>query len=867
MIMKKIISFFIWCGLFLSSFWAGAQELAPADQRAVVHAGDDVRFTVLSPGLIRMEWSAKGHFTDEATFVVVNRKTEVPEYKVRKSKKYMTLITDSLELVYRLGTGKFTEDNLSIRSRGRFSFEWKPGTEQQNNLLGTSRTLDGCNGDVKGAKKVKLQLEEGIISRDGWYLLDDSESLLFDGAPEPWVKERTSGDCQDWYFFAYGHNYKKALKEYSNIAGRIPLPPKYAFGFWWSRYWSYSDKELRDLVNKYESYGMPMDVLVIDMDWHTTDSTHVKDEFGWSKSWTGWTWNRRLFPEPEKFLSWAKSKNLSTTLNLHPSSGIAPFEEKYNEFAEKIGFDTSSGRNIPFVGSDRKFMDNLFEIVLDPIAGQGVDFWWLDWQQWAYDKQLKKLNNTWWLNYNFFTRMEKHSDKRPLIYHRWGGLGNHRYQIGFSGDTYTTWNSLEYQPYFTSTASNVLYGYWSHDIGGHMGGGDFDEELFVRWFQYGVFSPILRTHCSKRAAVTFNKEPWTMSHDAFEAYRDALALRYSLVPYIYTMARHAYDTGVSICRPMYYDYPDEDEAYAYSRQYQFGDNMIVAPIGKKSDPATGKSTVRCWLPEGNKWYEWSSGTLFHGGQEIEREFNLDEYPVYVKAGSIIPMYGHVTNLKSIPDNLVVSVFPGDNGEFVLYEDSGNDKDYSINFARTRMYSEIREGEYTKLFICPRTGNYEGMKSMSGYELRFVAVSMPSSVVVNGKEIDFDENLEKADSWRYDGSDLSVIVRLASRPVSEEKQITVYYDKQQYMDVTNGLVGKFRHLTDATVKLKYKAFKVILPSPIGELEETSIMLEYNPDSFKDILTFFNREYDRLPEHIDAMEHVSEDVKEWYKANYK
>jgi len=100
----------------------------------------------------------------------------------------------------------------------------------------------------------------------------------------------------------------------------------------------------------------------------------------------------------------------------------------------------------------------------------GIDFFWLDWQQWIENKNVKGLSNTWWLNYVFFTEMEREGKNRPLLFHRWGGLGNHRYQIGFSGDTHITWQSLSFQPYFTSTAGNVGYGYWSHDIGGHYGG-------------------------------------------------------------------------------------------------------------------------------------------------------------------------------------------------------------------------------------------------------------------------------------------------------------------------------------------------------------------------------------------------------------
>ena len=188
---------------------------------------------------------------------------------------------------------------------------------------------------------------------------------------------------------------------------------------------------------------------------------------------------------------------------------------------------------------------------------QGVDFFWLDWQQ-EPTTTVPGLNPTWWLNYVHFTDMEREG-KRPLLFHRWGGLGNHRYQIGFSGDTYSTWPSLAFQPYFTATAANVGYGYWSHDIGGHMPG-TVDPELFTRWVQWGAFSPVLRTHSTKNPDA--ERRIWAYAPQYATAMRRAFLKRYALIPYIYTAARETYDTGISILHPLYYDFPEEEGAYS-----------------------------------------------------------------------------------------------------------------------------------------------------------------------------------------------------------------------------------------------------------------------------------------------------------------
>ncbi|MDP4207168.1 MAG: glycoside hydrolase family 31 protein, partial [Bacteroidota bacterium] len=434
---------------------------------------------------------------------------------------------------------------------------------------------DGCRGKYFEGTKNEIPIEDGLLSTNGWTFIDDSNNFLFDQSDWNWVQPRANRNVQDFYFMAYGKDYKSLLSDFTKIAGKVPIPPRYAFGYWWSRYWNYSDNELRDLVRNFEKYQLPLDVLVIDMDWHKTKGLNRADEFGQTAGWTGYTWEKSLFPDPDKFLKWVKQKDLKVTLNLHPASGIPADEMQYADFAKAMDFDTIGHKSIPFEVADKRYMKNLFNLVLHPIEKQGIDFWWLDWQQWPTSKKLEGLSNTWWLNYCFFTDQERQGKQRPLLYHRWGGLGNHRYQIGFSGDAIIDWETLDYQPYFTTTASNVLYGYWSHDLGGHFFGNipddqkKMDPELYTRWMQFGALSPIFRTHSTKDPHIV--KDIWNFPHEYSSIITEVVNERYALVPYIYTMARKTYDTGISLCRPMYYDYPEKQEAYSFKNEYMFGD--------------------------------------------------------------------------------------------------------------------------------------------------------------------------------------------------------------------------------------------------------------------------------------------------------
>ena len=513
----------------------------------------------------------------------------MPEFKVKQTKSKLTISTSNVTLTYVKGA-KFSAENLSadILVAGK-KVVWHYGDKDTQNLMGTTRTLDRYYGSQEHPRSYKRRssMEQGLLSRGGWTIVDDSERHIFvpvESHWKNWVECRPEGDRLDLYLFAYGHEYTKALKDYTRVAGNIPLPPKYSFGYWWSRYWQYSDNELRDLVETMRSLDIPLDVLIIDMDWHETWglSRHnpKKDEYGQRVGWTGYTWKQQLFPSPDNFFAWCKKQNLKTSLNLHPASGIMPYEEPYKRFSEAYVWK-EEGKSVPYRMSEQKWADAYFDTVLGPIEKQGVDFWWLDWQQWPTSKYVKGLSNTFWLNHTFDHHMAEKGNERPMIYHRWGGLGSHRYQVGFSGDTYICWESLQFIHWFTPTASNVGYGYWGHDIGGHYfhkeDKHEVDPELYLRWLQNGVFTPIFKTHCTKDRVI--ERRIWQFPNHMMDM-RATMHLRYALVPYIYAAARQTFDTGVSMCRPMYYSHPESDMAYSSKTQYMFGDDLLIIGILK-----------------------------------------------------------------------------------------------------------------------------------------------------------------------------------------------------------------------------------------------------------------------------------------------
>jgi len=794
----KFVANIIITGLIVVCFLHSTEYDPVAKSDAIVISGQ-ARFTVLTPRVIRMEWAEDGVFEDHASLAFVNRNLPVPKYKTRTKKGWFQITTNDLTLKYEVGSGKFNSGNLQISFKvDGEQKQWKPGQQNTGNLFGTIRTLDGFDGEImQWSTKKPIELQPGILSTEGWVLVDDSERPIFDNSDWPWVLPRSEKDLQDYYFFGYGFDYKTALKDFTAIAGKIALPPKFAFGPWWSRYWEYTDLEFRELVDEFEIHDVPLDVLVVDMDWHLTskpewykDGKKIKDQAGEGTGWTGLTWNRNYFPDPQGFLIWTDKKDLTVCMNLHPASGIQPFEEKYPEMARVMGIDPVTQKYVPFDIVNKNFANNFMKIILHPMEEDGVDFWWLDWQQWS-TTSITGVNPTFYLNYVFFSDMERQGQNRPMIFHRYGGLGNHRYQIGFSGDTFINWKSLDYQPYFTATASNVGFGFWSHDIGGHMRG-ESTPELYTRWIQFGIFSPIFRTHCTKSNYTKgIERRIWAYPLDEFYIMRDAFHLRKVLLPYIYTAAREAHDTGISICRPMYYDHPRSEAAYAFKNQYMFGNDILAAPVTKPIGADSLFVSKNIWLPEG-EWIEIFSGTVLKGDKVHQRAFTIDEIPLFAKASAIIPMASRSSSRGDYSiDPLILKIYPGISGSVSLYDDHGNSIDYKKgDFIRTDV-NFTKKGSKLNIIIKPVTGSYPGMAETRTFIIELPLTLPPQKITVNDDLIHYDREFGTS-SWTYDGNELTTEILTKSFSVNEK--ITIKVELPDYdTELLSAKIGKFKEL--------------------------------------------------------------------------
>lgn len=416
-----------------------------ANPKAVIGGTDNLpyRFTILTDGLIRFEYAEDFVFEDRASSFAVRRNLPVPDFKIVDVEGRLEITTKKLHLYY--DKKPFSANGLSVHVKAAvtdWKNLWRYGGglfEKEYQLNGTARTLDGADG--------RIPLEKGILAQNGYSSLDDSQSMLF--TKDGFVTGRPSGQRSDGYLFVFGHDYKAAMKDFFAVSGPQPLLPRWALGNWWSRYYDYTEKTYLELMDRFKAENLPFSVGVMDMGWHWVFEDKVKKSA--FNGWTGYSWNTDFFPNASKFLKEMHDRGVKITLNDHPADGVAPYEDRFEEMCKATGATPGPDANLPFDITNKKFLDAYFDILLKALEDDGVDFWWVDWQQGVFST-IPGVDPLWVLNhYHFLNNSRDH--KRPLTFSRFAGPGSHRYPVGFSGDSVVTWESLDFQPEFTASES------------------------------------------------------------------------------------------------------------------------------------------------------------------------------------------------------------------------------------------------------------------------------------------------------------------------------------------------------------------------------------------------------------------------------
>ena len=679
-----------------------------------------------------MEYHPRKQFIDAPSLFAASRDAGQDGFTPKvdaTSNKRVTIDTGIMRVVFTEQGKPFCSDNLNVffELDGEQKF-WDPKAKTLQNLGGTIPSLDGQRGPTR--------LGDGLLSRDGWYMIDDSDThLMVDG----WVQRRPEDAGQDWYLFIYGRDFQAALDALSRVSGDIPLPRKYTLGSWYSRWHAYTSEEYRAVVDEYDRHNYPLDIMVWDMDWHRKED--AESGWGWANTlgWTGFSWNRELLPDAEELIGELKDRGIAVTLNVHPHDGIREHEDMYADFMRDLGKNPETDPTPPFDAGDKQYMDAYFRHGHQPHENAGVEFWWVDWQQDVIMPEARSvpgLRHLPWLNELYF-RHSRRNNKRGLSFSRFAGWGDHRHPINFSGDAITGWEMLAFQVPFTTASANVGCFFWSHDMGGFMG--DIDDEIYARWLQFGAFTAAMRLH-----GLGADRRPWKWADWAEPSMHQSFELRSRLIPYTYSSVARSCRKTVPLCRAMYIDHPEDERAYRNPQQYMYGDHLLVAPIASPGQGPGCVATQTACFPDGH-WYNWFTGEMFEGPRETLVCADLYEMPLYVRAGTPIPMQPFELRMTNAPlAELVVRCYPGrDNttGNFTLYEDDGISRNYEQGqFAETEM-KYTRCGNQITVKIEGTRGDYAELVHERGYRIELPCTEPAANVRVNDQNFKSEYNEE------------------------------------------------------------------------------------------------------------------------------
>ena len=689
------------------SFKMNNDDLIVADNITI--KGNKYRIQVLTDSIIRFEYSESGKFVDLRSARIINRNFEAPKFNLKEEDNFVYIETKYMLIKYQKNT-KFSERTLS----GTIKYSkknWFYTQKEVRNYGGTTISLDNVT---------KMpNLNKGLFNSELYFVLDDSDTLIMDDYSNVYKRESNSKDI---YLFAYSNDFNEVLKNYYKLTGYPSFIPRYSLGNWWSRDIPYTDEHIIPLINKFRMNNIPISVFLFDKDWSYKDEKLSKT--------SGFTFNPNYFKDPKKLINDLHELNVHVGIKVNPKDGIFPYEKNFDIAKQYITLNKKG--YIDFNPFDARFMDLYLKMFIHPLENLGIDLFWND-----YDN-LNNVDSLFVLNDYMKKDLERESI-RSVVLSRNANFAPHRYGILYSGHNVISFDVLKILPLFNISASNIGVSYWSHDVGGSIGGIE-DSELYIRSVEFGVFSPFLRFNTE--SGNYFKREPWRWDIVTNNIVSYYLRLRNQIIPYLYTEIYHYHKEGISLIRPLYFEYQNIYDNPNYINEYYFGSSMLISPIIKELDPLINRTIQRFFIPNGI-WYDFKTGKKFVGNKKYVSFYKIEDYPVFVKAGGIIPTSGinDLMNTES-PKELEIHVFPGESNSYNLYEDDGITNNYKNgNYVITNIDYNYLNNNYTLIIRCVE-GKSDLLFTRRDYKVKFRNTKQAENIKVysNDKEIPFTSYL-------------------------------------------------------------------------------------------------------------------------------
>lgn len=750
------ISSILVAAAFLSTLPVEAQTFRQTKQGITgTTQGMDIEIQFVSPEIVRVVKAPEGRsFTKKSLSVV--KSPESMSVTTEKKGETVSLKSNAVRVDFNVGTGRisfFDKQGKALFTEKDYGAQFTPFNDAGNPtfsvrqafLLDKDEAIYGLGqqqvDDLNQRNHKHFMRQRALYasvpiiqSTKGYGMFWDNYSpTTYTDNPQEMSFDSEVGECMDYYFM-YGGNADGVIAQIRDLTGQAPMYPLWTFGFWQSRERYKSQQETMEVVDKYRELGIPLDGII--QDWQY---------WGPNSNWNSMNFDNPEFSDPQKMIDHVKKKNAKIMISIWASFG--PDTNPYKDL-EKINalfnFKTwpADGGVKAYDAYNEKARDIYWEHLNKGLFSKGIDAWWtdstepdhLDVQERDFD--IPTAMGTYRSVVNAFPLMSNKgvyehqravtSDKRVYLLTRCAFAGQQRYAANtWSGDVMCNWETFRKQIPTGLNFSLSGIPYWNTDIGGffnwpYHGGAENKayHELYTRWFQYGTFLPMQRSHGSGVKKEIYNlgkKGDWV--YDSEEKY---INLRYALLPYLYSTGWQVTDNAGSFLRALFMDFNEDKKVHTISNQYMFGKAFLVTPVTRNmyvfsdkeqwKDPyedfsKTGTQDV--YLPKGTKWFDFWTGEALNGGQLVTKEVPIDIIPLYVRAGSIVPFGPKVQySTEKKWNNLEIRIYPGADGEFVLYEDENDNYNYEKG-----AYSIIKftwDDAKRTLNIADREGTFPGM---------------------------------------------------------------------------------------------------------------------------------------------------------------
>ena len=666
-------------------------------QNKFVVKGKNYRFSVLTPRLIRLEYSKDGIFEDRATSLVVNRTFNDCVFTVNSDETTLYISTEYFSLTY-VKESPLSSKTIKVKVNGTDK-EWTPGHQDVRNCGSLSYSLDDLDE--------KYKLPNGLYSLSGYAEINDSNNFVID--KDNFIKRE---GVTDIYLFVYRTDLGLCLQDYFNLTGYPPMIPRYALGSWWYKNDRYNMYDIDETLKKFHDNHIPISVFLLGDKWHNNIENYNYD--------------KTLF-DLNNIQKYYQNKSQKFGLTIDPSLKVTPNDPIYNELMKYL---PQVNNTISFVPLNNNSLNLYLNLVVNNLINSGIDIFNID-----YNNKIDR-DNLFLLNHYHY--VISNMNKRGIILSRNPQVAPHRYPIIYSGKTKVSWSTLRFLAMYNNSAANLGVSWHAHAIGGYYGGIE-DDELYLRYIQFGVFNPLFIL--SSDAGKYYKREPWKWNQIILNVIKEYMQLRNKLVPYNESYNYHKF--GVPLIQPLYYKYPKIYDEPNYVNQYFFGSKIMISPITKRKNSEMNRVVQRIFIPNGI-WYDYSTGKKFIGNKYYMNFYKDEDYPIFIKEGSIIPM--SLDENTNCPKNMEIQIFPAENGlygSYELYEDDGISINPGGNHLITKMNLDKVENGY-KFTILPKSGhmNIENRN----YILKFRNMKSPQHVITNyeGKTINNNYEIEKND---------------------------------------------------------------------------------------------------------------------------